>query len=184
MKWMETTVAGAMMVAVVCTSIGAHRLSHAKADYLDGVLALDKTVSTSKEILELRSHHERVALHERPPQDVIAQVNAALAEAGIPNSHFKGLNPESEGAVEPSTAGAAGTGVGYRKQSLRLMLEDISMPELGGFLSQWRKTQQVWIVTRIELNHVRGQAADSDRYDVSILLTALYIAQEAPRNGT
>jgi hypothetical protein len=182
MRWMGSIVAGVIALSLVCAAVSAHRLGNTRAEYDRGIAAVNKTVSTAREILELRSHQERIALRQRPAQDVIAQVNAALVEAGIPTSHFKGLNPESEGAVEPSAPGT-GAGTAYRKQSLRLMLESISMPELGGFLAQWRNAQRVWIVTRIELNHVRGQAADEDRYDVGILLTALYIAQEAPGNG-
>ena len=172
----------ALTLSIVPGILSAQRFVQARINYENEAKTLNAALRDAQEIMDLRQHQERISLHERPTQDVIAQVNTALAEAGIPANRLKSLTPESEGAVEQSGGGAnGGTTVGYRKQSLRLTLENLSVQEFGAFLLQWRRSQKVWVVTRIELGHARGKADQDDRYDANVLLTALYIAQEAQR---
>lgn len=159
--------------AALAVAVSARRLASASAR-LDSAQAVYAAVEhDAREVLELRSRQQVIQLRQRPTQDVIAQVNAVLADAGVPASRFKSLTPESESAVSPATANASDK-ANVKQQSLRLALENLSLAELGGFVNQWSQTQQTWTVTRLELAHVRS--ASSSNYDVTFVLTALYLA--------
>jgi hypothetical protein len=115
---------------------------------------------------------------------VIAQVNAVLAEVGIPSRSLRSLSPESNTQIASPTGGGAWGGGGggsgtervkLKRQSLRMVLENLSVQEIGAFLIKWRSAQQVWTTTRIELTHAGGRDANDDRYDATLLISALYV---------
>ncbi len=120
----------------------------------------------------MRTREERIALQERPREDVIALVNAALAEAGLPARHFSDLRNESDSAL-PQTGNDAN--FAYRTQSLSLTLREMRPADLGGFLAAWEQTQSAWIVTRITLTHPTRSRRDDDRFDITLIVTALYV---------
>jgi hypothetical protein len=160
-------------------ALRAHALTTADAvaDAREGALA--EVERETQRLLELRAREDVVASARRPPQDVIALVNAALREAGIPADRFKNLEPESD----------VPTGNGLRRQTLRLLLEQVSLPQLGQFLQQWRARQGLWTPTSVELTHrlAGGAAADQaekdDRFDVRVVVAATYFpdAKEAAK---
>ena len=126
-------------------------------------------------IERLRSLQERVAERKRPEQDVIARINTVLDEAGLPARHFSSVRPESDSAMPGQ--GTEGTGGTYRRQTLRVSLQDLTVRELGAFLSHWQSAQPLWTPSRIEINHARANRAETDRYDAVILITATYVAE-------
>ena len=123
-------------------------------------------IKDAQSIIDLRSKQQVVSERKRPERDVIAKVNATLADVGIPNNHFDSLRPESDGALPDSM---------YRRQSVRINLNEITVAELGAFLNQWSITQKLWTPTRIELLHSRDKS-NADRYNITILITATYLA--------
>ena len=153
---------GALCVPIV---ISASRLGDARMRH-DAVLsAQQRIIDEAQQIIQLQSKQQRIAEHKRPEQDVIARVNTTLAEAGIPPERFGGLRPESDAALPDSA---------YRRQSVRISLDELSIAELGAFLGQWSRTQRLWTPSRLELSHARNNI-DDDRYDVVILITATYL---------
>jgi hypothetical protein len=170
--------------AALLVTISARRLAQAQHDLISAGSALDQTAREAREIVDLRAKEQTVESRQRPAQDVIAQVNAALAEIGIPSRHFKSLTPESG----PPTLSAFNGGR-LLQQSLRLVLEDLSPQQIGSFLLQWRSSQHIWTTSRIELVHSRGPARergardaaiDANRYDATLVLTAFYVADAPP----
>ncbi len=154
---------GALCVPVV---ISAGRLGDARMRHDAALTAQQRIINEAQQIIRLRSKQQRIAEHKRPEQDVIARVNATLAEAGIPPERFGGLRPESDAALSDSA---------YRRQSVRISLDELSIVQLGTFLGQWSRIQQLWTPTRLELSHARSKI-DDDRYNVVILITATYLA--------
>ena len=155
-------------LAVLCVPIvvNASRLNDAQRQ-LNATLTLqERLINEAQQIIRLRSKQQRIADHKRPEQDVIARVNTMLAEAGIPPERFGGLRPEWDAAL-PNTA--------YRRQSVRISLNELSIIELGAFLDQWSQSQPLWTPTRLELSHARSKL-DDDRYNIVILITATYLA--------
>jgi hypothetical protein len=123
-------------------------------------------------IAALRSQQDVVATAKRPPQDVIALVNAVLRESGVPTDRFKNLEPESD----------VPTSGGLRRQTLRLVLEQITVAQLGAFLFEWTARQQLWTPTGIELTHRAAGNDTDDRFDARVVLAATYFsdAHEEP----
>lgn len=160
--------ASAIWLAALCVPIviSAGRLNSSRMQHAAALTAQQRIINEAQQIIRLRTKQQRIAEHKRPEQDVIARVNTTLAEAGIPSERFGGLRPESDAAL-PNTA--------YRRQSVRISLDELSIIELGAFLSRWSTTQRLWTPTRIELTHARSRQG-SDRYDATILITATYLA--------
>jgi len=125
------------------------------------------------EVTRLEASRETVSLQERPPQDVIALVNAVLAEVGLRELHLKRLTAESDAAL-PRQAGDSGPE--FRRQSVRLVLQGMTMPELGQFLARWRTQHPVWTPARLELAHPQGRRVRDGEYEVTIVLSAAYVA--------
>ncbi len=155
-------------IAALCIPIvvSASRLSDARMQHDAALTAQQRAIDEAQQIIRLQSKQQRIAEHKRPEQDVIARVNATLAEAGIPPERFGGLRPESDAALPDST---------YRRQSVRISLDELSIAQLGAFLGQWSQSQHLWTPTRLELSHTRNRI-DDDRYNVVILITATYLA--------
>ncbi len=157
----------ATLAAAGSVLLSAGRLARARAHDRGAVLLLERVAHDAGRVLELRASGQTVAEQKRPEQDVIARVNAVLSEAGLGEHHFGGLRPESDSALPGSAC---------RRQTLRITLRQLGLPELGAFLERWAASQELWTPTRVELLRAQTQA-DPGRYDVSILITATYIAQ-------
>ncbi len=154
---------GALCIPIV---VSASRLSEARMQRDAALTAQQRIIDEAQKIIRLQSKQQRIAEHKRPEQDVIARVNTTLTEAGIPPERFGGLRPESDAALPDSA---------YRRQSVRISLNELSITQLGAFLDQWSQSQQLWTPARLELSHARSKL-DDDRYDVVILITATYLA--------
>lgn len=162
---------GALMLAA-----SARRLGSARAERRLAETALAQCLREAREIAELLGRRQTIEMRQRPAQDVIALVNAALAEVGIPSHCFKSLTPESEGAGAPTAPTTGDRGLGQLKQQLvRLVLEDLSPEQVGQWLAHWRSAYSIWIPIRIELVHNRRTSGDGNRFDVTIQLAALYV---------
>lgn len=157
-----------LWLSLLCifTAMSGNRLASAKSQMNSAQLTLVNLTKDAQSIIDLRSKQQVISESKRPEQDVIARVNSTLADVGIPSSHFDSLRPESDGAFPESK---------YRRQSVRIILNEITVAELGAFLNQWSLTQKLWTPTRIELLHNRNKS-NSDRYKITILITATYLA--------
>ncbi len=79
--------------------------------------------------------------------------------------------------------GASGSAITYMEQSVQVTLTELAPPQVGEFLSTWSANEPLWTPTRIELSHDRGAnrrgrgtSDDLDRYDMTVLMTATYVA--------
>lgn len=164
----------ALLAIVFC----GHRLSTAHDRLERASLALIALESDAAELARLRSRTERIAWRKRPEQDVLARVNATLAEAGLSPSHLSDLREESDSTIgAPSREGAATPN--WRRQSIRLTLADTTTAELGAFLQRWLETQPLWTPSRIELAKSQSPANTTggahDRFVITLTLTATYV---------
>jgi hypothetical protein len=149
-------------------------LAVARVDVARELQSLEQTASDLREWSGLKTQREVVSAAKRPTQDVIAQVNAVLRDAGVPTERLKGLEPESDVAL-------AGR---YRTQSIRLALEKVTLREVGSFLVAWRSARTVWTPRSIELTQVLDKDGSSGGLDVRVVIAATYLSdapQESPR---
>lgn len=152
-------------------AVSARRLVAAQALSDSAQTSLAQTTVEAREIGELRSKRETVQARPRPQNDVIDQVNAVLAEVGLPASSLKDLSTSSS-AIHASSSTHASA---LREQSLQLMLKDLTPAQLGSWLLQWRKSQVIWSTKRLEIVHSRNSNQDPNHYDATIVLSALYL---------
>jgi hypothetical protein len=160
--------AGILAVPIV---INAKRLSAVQTQLDAAGTTFGQTKRDASRILELRSKQQTIAERKRPDQDLIARVNAVLGDAGIPVDRFGGLRPESDAALPAS----ASESILCRRQTIRVSLNELTLSQIGEFVSRWSATHPLWILSRIELTHSRSEK-NSNRYNVSLLLSAIYVA--------
>lgn len=166
----------ALAVAALPLTISARRLASAQERARLAQVALVKTANEAQEIVDLRAMRETVQAKPRPQQDVIAQVNASLAEVGISDRALSSLTPQSDSAVTVTTQGSAAAPTGLRQQTLQLELVDLAPEQLGAWLLQWRTAQGIWTPVRLDIVHSREQSGqDSNRYNATIVLSAMYL---------
>lgn len=165
-------------IAVVALGIGISRHKGATAQAASARLLLKQTSHDVQQIIELRARHETIADRKRPDQDVIARVNAVLADAGIASSSFGGLQSEAESGIVYGSGNARSN---VRRQAVRINLNQLTIAQIGEFLARWTATQPLWIPTRIELTHSREKdQAEHGRYTLTLVLSALYVSEENP----
>lgn len=158
--------------------VAGKRLSDAAMNRDAAERSLESALRDAREVLDLRAQAQRVETRQRPQEHVLAQVNAALAHAGVPARRLQGLRPDADVAL-PGTAGGH-SAVRLRRQSLTLSFQQMELPELGAFLTAWREQQALWIPSRIELTKARGGAGRGgtgvdDQYDVTLVVSAVYL---------
>lgn len=159
-------VAAALAAGVFVAALRGSALARAHEDSASEEAALEKTTADLREWAALKVEREIVAEKKRPTQDVIAQVNAVLRDAGIPTQRLKNLEPEADVPV-------AGR---YRTQTLRLSLEKLSLHDIGAFLAAWRAAKSVWTPRSIELSQVALPDGSSAGLDVRVLISATYLS--------
>lgn len=157
-------------IALIALAVQYQRLRSATGRFEGARIALGQLERDAGRIVHLRARRPTVAWKERPTKDVLALVNAALLEAGIPTSRLQGIG---EGADAPVTA-AAENAPTLRRQSLTLSLESLTPPQIGLLLQQWRLAQDQWVIDRLELTHRREAAPDL--YDLRLYVSAVYLA--------
>lgn len=116
----------------------------------------------------------------RPDQDVIQLANGVLSTAGLPAGRLRTVAPEHDRAIADDRDGR-------RAATVRLVVEPLTVQELGALLASWRSSQQVWSVARIDLiamsrgeSGASGAGRSSGQYRASITVTATYIDEAAP----
>lgn len=163
-----------LLVCLLALAASGRRLARAEERAASAGARLDLARAQAAEIRDLRGRRERVESRERPKQDVIAQLNAALAEVGIRSDALTELEPLSDAAVarpgERTTA--------YRRQSVSATLEGLTARQIGAFLGEWRTSQPAWVPTRVELYHVKNQPEPALLYSARLVLTAVHVADE------
>jgi len=166
----------AMVAVLTCTllAVNLRRAALAKESSLTSRRAYVQTANDASEIRTLRSRRPQIAASEQPTRDIIARINDVLHRCQLDGSVFSSLTPESDVKLDLRDA----SGATYRRQSLRLSMSGLQIPELGSFLGSWRLEQPLWTVSRIELNHARESGKASSNYDVALLLSSIYVSNE------
>lgn len=117
-------------------------------------------ISTSAaELDQLRRAKPTIAAGQKPQPNISGHITDALVEAGLAPTLLTNLVPNADTPVEPASGtkpartgnGRPDLAVRYRRQSARLTLDPLSMPELGRFLTSWREMQPDWIVASINV---------------------------------
>lgn len=113
---------------------------------------LERMRADIEELQRLRARRPAISAGKRPQPNVYAHLTDALVEAGVPTQSLKEVSPGEDASVK--VEGAAGN---YRRQSMRVTLEAVTLPQTGRFFDVWRSRQPEWTVTSIQITPVTGK---------------------------
>jgi len=162
----------ALTGALCVIAMQAHRVRAARQRHEAAIAAFEDLRRDASKVIELRASRDVVAWRERPKADVLALVNAALVDAGIPADRLQGIG---EGVDSPVTT-AQGSELSLRRQSLAISLERLTPVQIGRFLERWESIQSQWSAGRLELSHRRDQN-EFELYDLRLHISAVYLAR-------
>lgn len=173
MKAVRPPILAALLAAagLLIITLGVNRLSAARQRSQAAIASLEALRGQADELLRLRSEREVIAWRPRPTADVLALVNTALIEAGIPTDRLKGIG---EGGDAP-LSGAGGNQPPLRRQSLVISLEGLTPSQIGLFLAQWELAAEQWSSERLEITH-RRDPNQADLYDLRVHISAVYLS--------
>jgi len=106
---------------------------------------------------------------------LLGMVSDCLVQAGVNPSAIRDVSSESS---------SAGSGP-YRRQSIRVQLDSISVPDFGRFLANWKSQHPTWIPTTLNLAPMqRANGAKrieaSVLWSVSIFFTSSFLGSSSP----
>lgn len=164
-------------VAMVVVSLSRVRLADAEAAAEAAEASFGQVKAEAERVLELRARAQTVAADVMPQQDVFHRLTASLAELGLPHVRVQSVSPAGDQALEASVGGMS-----RRIQTVRVVLEPITVDELGSFIQYWRREQALWIMTAIDLA-VAGRGEPTGSYRATITAAALYLpsSHEVPQ---
>ena len=168
-----STTVGALLAITLTTSL--RRAGAAEQGARSARSTYEQAVADANEVLALRGRRPVIAAAEHPTRDLIARINDVLNLCGLSSRIFSSLTPESDVKLDVQSSDRSI----YRRQSLRLSLMGVEPPEIGSFLASWREAQPLWSISRIELTHQRSREADTPKYDVTLVLSSIYVSYES-----
>ncbi len=167
---------------IVSMSLGAAvrarpalRASRAAGRAAEAVAFQQSVVEDAAEVRRLRTTRPAISAGKRPQPNVYAHLTDALVEAGLPAHVLKDVTPGEDSSIRID--GAPGN---YRRQSMRVTLESLTLPQTGRFLDAWRVGQPEWTIASMQLTPMPGKgrdkAGDTPRaLRISIVMEATYL---------
>ena len=70
-----------------------------------------------------------------------------------------------------------------RVQTVRVVLEPVTLSELGSFLDRWRGEQSLWVVTGVELAATSPGGSD-ESYRATLTASAMYVPTKPARDAS
>jgi len=171
-------VVGWLCVLVVLAGWAWMRLGSAEEQDQHATAHLTAMMHDLDRLHTLRAGEHALAHGKRPEADLITRAQRALADAGLPVSACRGVQPRAD---QVTPAG------GVHVQTVQLTLKGLHPQELGSWLAAWTSTEQPWRVSDLQLVHTAIQTTgaagpgssslDSNRFDVSVVLSAPYVEE-------
>src|SRR5262245_23990503 len=140
-------------LAVAAMGLSARSAIQSRHTAMLAVARFEAVSHDAQEFVSLRRATAQIASGKRPPPGIAGQISDALAEAGVSTSALAQLTPEADTPFAADTAGGASA----RRQSARLTLEPVTLPELGRFLQARRVRHPEWTTSSIQLSPVRDE---------------------------
>jgi hypothetical protein len=127
-------------------------------------------------VQQLRAQVRGVSVGRRPDGDLIARVQRALSDAGLPVTACSGIQPRAD---------QSRPGAGVRVQTVVTTLRGLLPAEFGAWLAAWRAGDQTWRLDDLQFTRAGGTArstpvaeGEGNRYDVTLVLAAPYVEED------
>lgn len=167
------TIACTLVACALALSLSVRALSTAAARADDAEFRMIRVSDDGQRVLALRGQSQTIAAGEQPQQDIYQRVNQALAAAGLTQARVQSVNPAGDQALDAGQGGSAAR----RVQSARIVIDPLTLDELGSLLDRWRRDQPVWTVTGIDCTHTAR--ASTEAYRITLTVSAVYIPDPA-----
>ncbi|MFG0243489.1 MAG: hypothetical protein ACF8R9_11955 [Phycisphaerales bacterium JB054] len=148
-----------LAAALLVIAAGARHTAAARARARGAETQFARVKADAARVLALRSRSQTVAAGEQPQQDVFRRVNETLAAAGLSHVRVQSVNPGGDQSLDGAR----------RVQTVRIVLEPLTLDELGSLLDRWRRDQAPWTVTGVDL------AAKGAAYRATLTASAVYV---------
>jgi hypothetical protein len=135
--------------AALCLWEG-HRYYTARSDAGLALRQLAVVRADAREIAALQAAAPPESRRPRPATGLATRVTDILSKAGLPQAVLQNVSPETETGIGNS---------GLRRQSAKITLDGLTLPDLGRFLQQWRATQPPWVVASIDITPTTARIA-------------------------
>lgn len=127
-------------------------------------------------VQQLRAQVRGVSVGRRPDGDLIARVQRALSDAGLPVTACSGIQPRAD---------QSRPGAGVRVQTVVTTLRGLLPAEFGAWLAAWRAGDQTWRLDDLQFTRAGGTSrptpvaqGEGNRYDVTLVLAAPYVEED------
>lgn len=175
-------------VCVLAVGVSVWRASVWHSSWNESATARERELATAARISELntlKTTPATAAAHATGDTDIYTLAQMTLNAASLTPSTLRESLPEGDGVIikdDPAD------GLLLRRQSVRLSFEPLTVNELGRFLDQWRKSQPVWDIARIELSSLHPAilqtgSSESGSYRVSLTVVATVAEYRAEPGG-
>jgi len=148
-----------LAAALLAVAAGAGHLAAARTRAQGAEAHLAQVKADAQHVLALRSRVQTVAAGEQPRQDVFRRANETLAACGLSGVRVQSVNPGGDQSLDGTR----------RVQTVRIVLEPLTLDELGTLLDRWRSDQAPWTVTGVDL------AAKGAAYRATLTASAVYV---------
>ncbi len=125
----------------------------------------------TNELERLRS--QTVVAHAAQPSegDLLSRVRRTLRDVGIADTTLRQVSRQGDLVL----GGSRGENTSpYARRSERVVLEPLSLTELGRWIQTWRSSERLWTVSQIELRSTR-ETESSGAYAVTVDLTTTFV---------
>jgi len=163
-----------LAVLIACVILGWSTRTYlgARAE-ADTATTFHTSISTQAQRLDqLRNSAPTESRRLPPPPGLASLIAATVSTAGLAHSSLQTVTPE----VETPAAGGA-----FRKTAARVTLDQITLPELGRWLDEWRKAEPAWVVSSIDLSPTAAHRKGPQR-TLRAGLSIEYIFAAAPKD--
>ncbi len=185
------------VACVIALAWAGARYVSARRELATATARYDAVASNVAEIERWRRTQAMIASAAKPQPNLSGQISDTLVEAGLSPNLLTSLAPEPDAPV------TLGSSHDYRRQTARLTLEPLTMPDLGRFLGRWVVGQPEWTISGITITPVvvatkpRPGAAESGELDnehdavspdrrvrAVLSIECLYLDHQAPPPAT
>jgi hypothetical protein len=162
-----------LIAGFVMLAWSSKRYLGARAEAVTAGARLELVADQTRELSQLRAQAPPELLRARPAPGLTARIAGVVAVAGLPQSALQNVTPELETLVTTARGGK------YRRMTVRLTLEPVTLPELGRVLSEWRSAEPHWTVSSIDLAPAGGIASGSQKRLRAALMIETTFADDA-----
>lgn len=140
---------------------------------------LASVTDNTRELMRLRMEATRSLTAAPPDQALVTSVRRSLANAGLPDIRLTQMSRPADRALRSASTGNDGPDVRTRTEVV--VLDPVTLPELGRWISLWRDSHPLWVVSQIDLRAATGRPGS---YSAMIHLATVYVRSAEPEYGS